>query len=82
MHAKRNQTPATAGLRSTASPTAGRRGPLMRACRLCWDLTPVGQLRYGCCPECAVVLGEPARDAAGRFIGTGALVLVSSDGAR
>jgi hypothetical protein len=68
MHTKRNQIPAT--------------GPLMRACRLCWDLTPVGQLRYGCCPECAVVLGEPARDATGRFINPRSLALVTSAGAR
>jgi hypothetical protein len=78
MHSKRNQTPATAGLPSTAR----LRGPLMRACRLCWDLTPAGLLRYGCCPECAVVLGEPARDAAGRFVGFRSLVLVASAGVR
>jgi hypothetical protein len=69
MHTKRNQIRAA--------------GPLMRACRLCWDLTPVGQLRYGCCPECAVVLGEPARDTTGRFTSSRRLVAVaSSAGAR
>jgi hypothetical protein len=80
MHTKRNQTRARA--RTTQHPDAGRRGPLMRACRLCWDLTPVGQLRYGCCPECAVVLGEPARDMAGRFTGSRSLALLPSAGAR
>jgi hypothetical protein len=55
---------------SAAKRSAGRRharGPLTRACRLCWDLTPVTALAYGCCAECALVLGEPARDEAGRF---------------
>jgi hypothetical protein len=76
MHHKPNDEPPADGVvtpidqASAAKRSAGRRrprGPLTRECRLCWDLTPVTALAYGCCAGCALVLGEPARDEAGRF---------------
>ena len=88
MHSQRNQLPPErrplAGTTATTKPAPQRRvarGPLMRACRLCWDLTPVDVLTFGCCSECALVLGQPTRDAAGRFTNP-RLVAVTPGGAR
>jgi hypothetical protein len=54
MRTKRNELP--------------NRGPLAKRCRTCHDLTPVGALTFGQCPDCAHLVALPLRGAGGRFI--------------